>query len=278
MPSTIDLHCHSTASDGLLAPRALVERAHARGVTTLALTDHDSVAGLNEAGAAARELGVRLIPAIELSTIWSERAMHVVGLGIDPDAPQLQTLLRSLEAMRESRARLIGERLAAYGIAGTFEEAQALAQGLPTRTHFARVLVQRGLAADVGQVFKRYLVHNRPGYVGAQWPPLAEVVACVRAAGGIAVLAHIHSYGWTGAWTRRILEAFVAAGGQGLEVVCGNSTKDSILTAAGHARRFDLLASLGSDFHDPGVGWIELGRLAPLPEGLTPVWERLRAH
>lgn len=273
MVSTIDLHSHSTASDGTLSPSALIARARAQGVRRLALTDHDTVAGLEEAAAAAHREGIELIPGIELSTVWSERTMHVVGLGIDPQAPPLRTLLAKLDALREARARRIGERLAACGIVCAYERARELAgAALPTRTHFARVLVERGKAASVGDVFKRYLVPGKPGYVRSEWPPLDEVVAAIEASGGIAVLAHPHSQNWTGAWSRRILEAFIAAGGRAVEVVCGNSTRDSILVWGGHARRYGLLASVGSDFHEPG-GWIELGRLAELPADLKPVWE-----
>jgi len=275
MASTIDLHCHSTASDGTLSPSELLSRAREQGVQRLALTDHDTVAGLEEAARAARAEGVDLIPGIELSTVWSERNMHVVGLGIDPASRVLRELIARLDRLRETRARLIGARLAAHGIHGAYEGASALADGaLPTRTHFARFLVQQGKARDVGEVFKRYLVPGKPGYARTEWPPLEEVVAAIQASGGIAVLAHPHSQNWTGAWSRRILQAFMAAGGRAVEVVCGNSTKDSIAVWGGHARRHGLLASVGSDFHEPGA-WTELGRVAELPPDLVPVWSAL---
>jgi predicted metal-dependent phosphoesterase TrpH len=274
MNGTIDLHCHSTASDGTLTPAEVVARAHAQGVEILALTDHDTVAGLAEARVAAQRHGIRLIPALELSATEQGRGVHVVGLGVDPAAPQLTALIARLDRMREERAVEIGARLGRAGVAGAYEGARSFAAGaLPTRTHFARFLVQQGLAKDVGDVFKRYLAQGKTGYVPSVWPALAEVVAVIRASGGIAVLAHPHAYGWTGAWTRRILEAFVAAGGRGIEVVCGNSNRDNIATAAGHARRFDLLASVGSDFHEPGNAWTELGRVQPLPADLRPVWD-----
>lgn len=282
MNGTIDLHCHSTASDGTLAPAEVVARAHAQGVQVLALTDHDTVAGLAEASAAAEQCGIRLIPALELSATEQGRGVHVVGLGVEPAAPQLTALIKRLDRMREERAVEMGARLARAGIDGAYEGARSFAAGaLPTRTHFARFLVQQGLAKDVGDVFKRYLGQGKTGYVPSVWPALAEVVAVIRASGGIAVLAHPHAYGWTGAWTRRILEAFIAAGGRGIEVVCGNSSRDSIAVSAGYARRFDLLASVGSDFHEPGNSWIELGKVQALPADLQPVWEavpRASAH
>lgn len=274
MPGTIDLHSHSTASDGLLSPAELVRRAHAQGVEVLALTDHDTVAGLDEAARAASSLGLRLVPGIELSTQALERSLHVTGLGLDPASPRLAQLIRALDALREARAEKMGRKLARCGVSGAYEGARRLAGvALPTRTHFARYLLEQGAVRDMDEAFRRYLGRGKPGYVRAEWPPLAQVVEVIRASGGIAVLAHPHAYGWTGAWTRRIIEAFVAAGGRGLEVVCGNSTRDSILVMGGHARRFGLLASVGSDFHQPG--WVELGRLAPLPTGLEPVWREL---
>jgi predicted metal-dependent phosphoesterase TrpH len=273
--STIDLHSHSTASDGTLSPAALVERAHARGVRMLALTDHDTTAGLDEAARAAAEFGIELIPGIELSTEWSKRSMHIVGLGVDPAAPELRRLIDTLTDIRKARVARMAESLGKVGIAGAQEGAYRLADGgVPTRTHFARFLVEQGVAPDVGAVFKRYLVPGRPGYASTQWPDLSEGVAALLAAGGIAVLAHPHSYGWTGAWSRRILDEFIARGGRAVEVSCGNSNQQSLQTWSGYARRFDLLASMGSDFHSPG-GFIELGRMPTLPQGLSPVWEAL---
>jgi predicted metal-dependent phosphoesterase TrpH len=274
--SAIDLHSHSTASDGTLAPAALVARAHAQAVRVLALTDHDTTAGLDEAARAAAGLGVELVPGIELSAECSGRSLHVVGLGLDPAAPPLRGLIDELARIREARAERMAASLAKAGVAGALEGARRLvAGGVPTRTHFARYLVEQGAAPDVGAVFKRYLVRNRPGYVRAEWPDLSRAVRVLRSAGGIAVLAHPHSYGWTGAWSRRLLQAFMDAGGQGVEVACGNSTRESLRTWAGHARRFGLLASAGSDFHAPG-GFTELGRTPPLPEDVRPVWRHLR--
>lgn len=273
--SAIDLHSHSTASDGALSPTALLERAHERGVRMLALTDHDTTAGLDEAARAATMLGVELVPGIELSTEWSKRSLHIVGLGIDPTAPELCKLIDILTDIREARVARMAASLNKAGIAGAKEGAYRLADGgVPTRTHFARYLVEQGHAPDVGAVFKRYLVPGRPGYASTQWPDLADGVAALLAAGGIAVLAHPHSYRWTGAWSRRILDEFVARGGQAIEVSCGNSNQQSLQTWSGYARRFNLLASMGSDFHSPG-GFIELGRMPTLPQGLSPVWEAL---
>jgi predicted metal-dependent phosphoesterase TrpH len=276
MPSHIDLHCHSTASDGTLAPAALVARAHAQGVQVLALTDHDTTAGLEEAAQAARAVGIHLVAGIELSAECHARSLHIVGLGIDPAAPELLALTAELAQLRAARAERMASSLAKAGIAGALAGAQRFAgEAAPTRTHFARYLVEQGVAPDVSAVFKRYLVRNRPGYASTEWPSLARTVQVIRAAGGIPVFAHPHSYGWTGAWSRRLLEAFIAAGGQGVEAACGNSTAEAVRTWAGYARRFGLVASVGSDFHAPG-GFIELGRIPALPDDVRPVWQHLQ--
>lgn len=201
--------------------------------------------------------------------------MHVVGLGVDPTAPTLQALIADLAAIREARAERMATSLARVGYSDALQGAYAQAAGgVPTRTHFARYLVEQGAAEDVGAVFKRFLVRGRPGYASTEWPGLESSVAALRAAGGLAVLAHPHAYKWTGAWSRRIVEAFIDAGGVALEVSCGTSTQQSIQQWGGYARRYGLLASIGSDFHSPGR-FIELGRAPRLPEGVVPVWERL---
>ena len=273
--SVIDLHSHSTASDGTLSPASLVARAYEKSVRVLALTDHDTTAGLDEAAQAAAGVGIELVAGIELSTQWSKRSLHVVGLGIDPAAPALRELIATLAEIREARAARMAASLAKAGISGALEGAYRHADGgVPTRTHFARFLVELGVAPDVGAVFKRYLVLNRPGYAATEWPDLAQTINVLRAAGGVAVLAHPHAYGWTGAWSRRMLEAFIGAGGEAVEAACGNSTQQSVLTWAGYARRFGLFVSMGSDFHSPGR-FIELGRMPRLPEDVRPVWQKL---
>lgn len=273
--SAIDLHTHSTASDGTLTPTELVARAHQQSVRVLALTDHDTTAGLAEAARAAAEHGLDLVPGIELSTQWGGRNLHLVGLGIDPAAPALQALIEELAEIRQNRVERMAASLAKAGYHDALEGAYAQAAGgVPTRTHFARYLVERGAATDVGAVFKRFLVRGRPGYASTVWPELERSIAVLRAAGGLAVLAHPHAYKWTGAWARRIVEAFIQAGGVGVEVSCGTSNQQNILQWGGYARRYNLLASLGSDFHSPGR-FIELGRMPSLPEGVQPIWPQL---
>lgn len=272
-PVTYDLHTHSTASDGAYAPAELVRHAHAAGVTHLALTDHDCTDGLLEAQAEAARCGLKLIPAVEISTTWQGKSVHIVGLNISPDCPALQQGLARLQAQRMTRAEEMGRRLAKDGIEGGFEAARSLAGfGMITRTHFAQYLASLGLAGSVRQVFERYLVQGKPGYVHTEWAGMEEAVGWIRNAGGVAVLAHPQRYPLTGSWLRRLLTEFKAAGGEGLEVVAGASSLGDIQSSAAAARRHGLLASVGSDFHSPDNAWLKLGRLQPLPTDLTPVW------
>jgi len=270
----IDLHSHSTASDGVLSPRELIRRAAEQGVNTLALTDHDEVSGLAEAAEEATAVGVRLVAGVEISTSWSNRTIHVVGLRIDVRHPTLTTGLAGNRAGRDDRARRIGAALAKTGIGGAYEGAYALAgnKTLVSRTHFARFLVEAGHVKDVKTVFKKFLVKGKPGYVEHRWADLADAVTWIRAAGGVAVLAHPGRYDLGSAKLDLLIEEFKVAGGAALEVVSGSHHPAQLAQFADLAVRHGLLASAGSDFHGPGEGGRELGRLAPLPARCTPVW------
>jgi hypothetical protein len=251
----------------------LVERAAAAGVETLALTDHDTLAGLAEARAAADALGLRLIPGVEVSVTWGGRTVHVVGLGLDTACKTLADGLAGLQDYRVWRAEEIGRRLAKAGYAGALEGAKQHAAGaLIGRTHFARFLVERGAASDIRDVFKRFLVAGKPGHVPGEWTTLEQALGWIHAAGGIAVIAHPARYNFTRTKMRRLLGELKECGGRGLEVVSGSHSKDDYFVYARHAREEGLLASAGSDYHGPEKPWIELGRLPPLPDGCTPVW------
>jgi predicted metal-dependent phosphoesterase TrpH len=274
MPRTYDLHCHSTASDGTLAPGELLARAHRNGVNVLALTDHDTTAGLAEAGRAARRLGVELVSGVEISVTWRACTIHMVGLQFDPDAQALQQGLAQLREFRHWRAAEIARRLEKAGIPGAAEGARALARGeLVSRTHFAQFLVARGHAARPRDVFKRYLVQGKPGYVPGNWAELEQAVGWIRDAGGVAVIAHPARYRLTATKLRELLGEFVECGGNGLEVVTGSHTPDQCRTMAGVARRHGLSASAGSDYHGPEDPWLELGALPPFPADCLPIWE-----
>lgn len=277
MPSREDFHTHSTASDGSLTPVELVDAAADAGVERLALTDHDTVAGLAQAAGQARRRGIDLVPGVELSTRWEGRTLHLVGLGVNPEDAALKAGLARLASLREVRAGRMAERLARLGLADVGPAAQQLAAGTPTRTHFARALVAQGHAKDSQDAFKRLLRRGKPGYVASEWVPLGEAMGWVHAAGGRAVLAHPHRYKLTGAWMRRLLSDFQALGGDAIEVVCGNTPPSQIQHLAGLARRFGFLASSGSDFHTPVLRWHKLGQLPSLPRDLVSVGTQLEA-
>jgi predicted metal-dependent phosphoesterase TrpH len=268
-----DLHTHSTASDGTLTPAQLLGRAAAAGVEVLALTDHDTLAGLAEAAATAATLGVILIPGAEISVTWGRRTIHIVGLNLDPHSAALNAGLARLLAYRDSRAEEIGRRLDRHGIPDAFAGAKGLAGGtLVGRTHFARLLVQRGLAGSEREVFKHFLVQGKPGHVPGEWATLEEALGWIQAAGGQAVIAHPARYGLTATKRRWLLGEFRELGGGALEVVSGSHSKDDAFNFARHARDHRLLASAGSDYHGPECPWLDLGRLPPLPPGCTPLW------
>lgn len=276
-----DLHSHSTASDGSLTASELVLRARQAGVDVLALTDHDCLDGLLAARAAATPVGLKLVEGVEISVTWNGLTIHILGLAIDPNNPALQQGLSGLQAFRAWRAEEIGRRLARAGIANAYEGASALAQGrVVSRTHFAHFLVAQGRARSVQEVFKRFLVRNKPGYVPGDWASLQQALAWIRAAGGTAVVAHPARYRLTATKLRRLLTEFKTAGGQGIEVVSGSHTRDDVHHMAAVARSLALRASRGSDYHGPENPWVELGRLAELPSGCTPVWQdwSLDAH
>ncbi len=274
--SQYDFHSHSTASDGTLSPSDLIRRAACNGVRCLALTDHDTIDGIHAATLAAENAGIELIPGVEISVSWNKKCFHIIGLGLDPHNPVLREGLAGLQRLRLERAERMAGNLEKHGITGVLEAVREMAgEGMITRTHFARFLVARDLAPSVAGVFDRFLVRGKPGYVATQWADLTDALAWIQAAGGLAILAHPLRYRLTASWLRRFLTAFQAAGGLGMEVVCGNGTPQQIATCTDYARRYRLLGSVGSDFHDPAFPWIDLGRLPPLPAGVTPVWTRL---
>jgi predicted metal-dependent phosphoesterase TrpH len=274
MFSRFDLHAHSTASDGTLSPTELMRRAHAAGVGVMALTDHDTVEGLADAQQAADSLGLGFVPGVEISVTWEGMTVHIVGLGVDRDDPVLAQGLAGLREFREWRAGEIGRQLARHGIDGATDGARARSNGrLVSRTHFARFLVDQGYARDIREVFRRFLVSGKPGYVAGRWAELGDAVGWIRAAGGQAVVAHPARYRATRSKLRRLFGRFAEVGGSALEVVSGSHSRDDYFTMAHHARDFGLAASAGSDYHGPEQPWIELGRLPELPPGCRPIWQ-----
>ncbi|HEC19282.1 MAG TPA: PHP domain-containing protein [Gammaproteobacteria bacterium] len=268
-----DLHSHTTLSDGTLSPQDLVCRARAQGVDVLAVTDHDVTDGLAEATVTAAEVGLHLVPGVEISVTWSGVTFHIVGLNIDPAHAGLQAGLARLRAFRTERGEEIARRLEKHGIEGALAGAQAFASGpILSRTHFARFLVAAGHAQDMRKVFRKFLIHNRPGYVSGHWATLEEAVGWIVAAGGQAVIAHPARYRVSATRLRQFIEAFRDCGGVGIEVVSGSHSAGDVAGMAQYAKRYGLLASCGSDYHGPEQSWQELGRPMVLPAGCVPVW------
>lgn len=269
-----DLHSHSNFSDGDLPPSELIARAKEQGVTTLALTDHDTVAGLASAKQAAGQHNLDFIHGIELSSLWNKKTFHILGLNIDPDNLELLAGTQQLQTIRLERAKKIAYKLEKKKITGAFDAVQADAgTGMITRPHFARYLLKNNHVSSMQDAFDRYLGQGKPAFVTTQWVELENTVRWIKAAGGIAVVAHPLRYKLTASWMRRFLQAFKEMGGQGIEIVTARSTPDEIRRTIHFAKQFELYGSVGSDFHSPKNQWVELGRLAPLPANIKPVWQ-----
>ncbi len=274
-----DLHSHSTASDGTLTSAALARRAKANGVELWALTDHDELSGLPAARAAASAVGLAFVDGIEVSVTFAGTTVHIVGLGIDPANGELMAGIAQVRAGREERAKQMGDGLAQVGIKGAYEGAIALAPNpnLVSRTHFGRFLINTGIAPDMHAVFRRYLTEGKPGYVEHRWARLGEAVHWIRSAGGVAVIAHPGRYKFTPTEEYALFTEFMAHGGEAVEVVTGSHHAGDVVKYTEMALEFGMLASRGSDFHDPQESRLDLGLLPGRPElspRLTPVWSR----
>lgn len=274
-PLNADLHCHSTVSDGLLAPAELVRRAHGNGVELLALTDHDELGGLAEARAAADEVGLKFVDGVEVSISWGDdQTVHIVGLAVDPANVALADGLRQIRSGRDARAGRMAEELDKVGIHGAYQGALRHVgnPALISRAHFARYIVEQGHARDVKSVFDYWLAKGKPGYVEHSWASLEDALRWIVGAGGTAVIAHPGRYRLSKAERHDLFGAFKDLGGRGIEVLSGSHKDDEVREFSRIAREFGFLASRASDFHGPGESWIDLGRMPDLPEGLTPVW------
>jgi len=269
-----DLHSHSTYSDGLLDPGALVRRAASRGVDFLALTDHDEVSGLAEARGAAMDARIALVNGSELSASWDDVTIHIVALRIDPSDVTLTRGLESIREGRRTRARRIADSLTAADVPGAYEGALKYAgtERLITRTHFARHLIEIGRARDMKDAFAKFLTRGKPGHVTHAWATMSEAIGWIRGAGGQAVLAHPGRYKVDERDMRRLLTEFRDAGGEAIEVLSGSHTSAQTAEYARYARILGLKASSGSDYHGPGESTTDLGDLPPLPAGVVPVW------
>ena len=273
-----DLHCHSVVSDGTLTPEALAERAKANGVELWAMTDHDEIGGQARAIAAAREVGLPYLTGTEISVTFLNVTVHIVGLGMDHESPELFAGLHATRSGREQRARDMANGLAQVGIKGAFEGALQYAGNpeLISRTHFARFLVETGVCKDTNEVFRKYINDGKPGFVPHRWATLSSALGWITRSGGMAIIAHPGRYKFTANEEFALFTEFKAHGGQGVEVVTGAHGPADVVKYTDFCREFGLLGSRGSDFHSPEESHTDLGRLPDLPGQVTPVWEALQ--
>jgi predicted metal-dependent phosphoesterase TrpH len=277
----IDLHLHSRCSDGTLSPTELVERAHLRGVTALALTDHDTVAGNGEATAAGARLGVEVMAGVELSVQCASTSVHILGYGVECLNPEALRTYEFLERSRSERLVKMVHRLNALGVGITTDEVRRVAGGVVIgRLHVARVLVSRGFATSVSAAFSEYLSRGGKAYVERVRLSPAEAVSLLRGQGGVAVLAH------PGVVEReapdrlaRVLEELIPAGLDGIEAHYSRHTASQTARFLELARTRSLLVTGGSDFHRPPPDGPEVGTFggdhAPPDECLTKLKEAI---
>lgn len=273
--SSVDLHCHSTRSDGVFEPTVLAKRAFDNGVRLWSLTDHDEVSGQEEAMQAAHELGMDYITGIEISVTWANRTLHIVGLHYDIYNTEMVAGLERIRRDRVTRAQEMGEKLLKFGVKNAYEGALVLAGNpdLLSRTHFARYMVEQGHCKHMQEVFDKYLADGKPAYVPGAWATLEEAVAWIKGAGGVAVIAHPGRYKYSHEEFKTLFTRFKDLGGEAIEVVTGSHYPEQYHQYANVAKNYGFKVSCGSDFHGPTESKIDLGRLPLLPAGLTPIWQ-----
>jgi predicted metal-dependent phosphoesterase TrpH len=267
----IDLHTHTSVSDGELTPQILIEQAIESGVDVLAITDHDTVGAFEQLKHGSNE--ITLITGTELSSHWQKTGVHIVGLNIDLHSETLQTGLARQQNARNIRAEKIARRLSKIGFANTLAGARQYSGDTSIgRVHFAQHLVNSGAVKDFKTAFKKYLGAGKAGDVKSEWLGMSEVIDWITQANGHAVLAHPAKYKLTNRKLEQLVQDFAAAGGHAIEVVSGKQDAQLTSRLARLATRHSLLASTGSDFHRPGQNWAALGTQPALPADSEPVW------
>ncbi|WP_404340365.1 PHP domain-containing protein [Pseudoalteromonas mariniglutinosa] len=275
-----DLHSHTNYSDGQLSVEQLLLRAVEKNIDVFAITDHDTLAAIEPARCLIKEqnLPLTLISGVEVSTKWESFEIHIVGLNVDCDHPALNTLLASQQSKRQQRAIAIGQRLAKNGFTGIYEQASEFAKNAQiTRAHFARALVERGVAKNFPGVFKKYLGRGKTGYVPSQWCDMQTAITAIHQAGGVAVIAHPGRYQMSNKWLRKLLIEFKSYGGNAMEVAQPQQAPSERQFLGELSKEYELLASQGSDFHFP-TSWLELGKNLYLPKDCQGVWQAWEAN
>ncbi|MBQ4858265.1 PHP domain-containing protein [Pseudoalteromonas sp. MMG007] len=270
-----DLHSHTTHSDGQLTVEELLTRAVDKNIDVFAITDHDTVAAIKPAQEFIKteNLPLSLITGVEISTKWESFEIHIVGLNVDIDNFDLTSLLTQQQQKREIRALEIGARLTKNGFDGIYEQAKELAQDAQiTRAHFARALIERGVAKNFPGVFKKYLGRGKTGYVPSNWCNMQTAIEAIHSAGGIAVVAHPGRYQMSNKWLRKLLTEYKSVGGDAMEVAQPQQAPSERQFLGELSREYDLLCSQGSDFHFP-TSYLELGKNLYLPKDCQGVWQ-----
>jgi predicted metal-dependent phosphoesterase TrpH len=269
----VDLHVHSTASDGSRPPADVVVAAKVAGLSAIALTDHDTVAGIDDATRAGLSLGIRVVPGVELSAVEGDVETHILGLHLS-DTRELEATLTGLRDMRRTRAERIVGRLNELGVrielAAVLEQAAGGAIGRP---HVARAMIAEGWAVDFRDAFDRYLGNGRPAYVGKERLAVVDAIALIHRAGGLAVLAHPSQGG-----TRERIEAFVRDGIDGVEVRHPSHSSEDVARLTALVDHFGLVPSGGSDWHGAVDGARTLGTMRVPAEWLARQDGRVRAR
>lgn len=270
----IDLHCHSHYSDGALSPAELIAMAANNNLKMLALTDHDCVGGLEEMHRLGQAQGIRIISGVELSVNWKKNEIHVLGLAIDYQQPELLKAIAQQQMQRQLRASKIAEALEYLKVDNLYQKVTQLAEkGTLTRPHFAQVLVEEGICTTINDAFKFYLKRGKPGFVPTDWMSLEQAVSTIRQSGGIAVLAHPLHYQFTATKLNLLIEQFKQYGGKALEVINGFMLKNQVKRLSDACEKYGLHASTGSDFHALGKSRCLLGKQSLMPQSLNPVWD-----
>lgn len=272
----IDLHTHSTCSDGMLTPTELLAKAKEQDIELFSLTDHDTLTGIEEAQIAAQAHGIKLIPGVELSVQWSGIPLHMVVLGFDNNNDVLSSVVAKNQTTRLDRAKRIAQLLIKQGLPDLYEK--ALQEAGPSqigRPHFARVMVREGLVKDDNKAFDQYLGNKRLGKLRDVWPNLDEIVPALASTSCDLIMAHPKRYPMTLTKLKRLMTNFSELGGNAMEVSSGNENPQSVRFLESICRDLALEASAGSDFHGPYGPWCQVGKFTPIQEAsLNPVWHK----
>ncbi|BBB25369.1 PHP domain-containing protein [Amphritea japonica] len=274
-----DLHCHSCYSDGELTPAELLQGASEQGVEVFALTDHDTVAGVQELRAAAIDSSVRVLSGTELTCSWGRNMVHIIGLGFDETDSLLGEYLRGLDRLRLERAELIAQRLIKRNIPDLLSRALELAgAGQIGRPHFAQAMVEAGVVKNEVQAFNRYLGAGKVGDVKVEWPSMEQGIDIIRQSGGVSVLAHPTKYKMTFTKVRLMVESFSGQGGEAIEISYPGVESGHTPQLDKLAAKHKLMVSAGSDFHKRQFHWTGIGKYPGYCSNNAHVLSKLLQH